>query len=175
MERYLTGVALTQMSAKKGLIKHGKNAEKVLLKEFHQFKNMDVMEAVDPNSLTEQQKNGALELIGVIQEKRDHTPEVPHLKYRGCANGRKQRGLYTKEETSSPTNGVDAFLLTLMSDAMEGRDVAIADVVGAYLHAEMDDFVVVKIVGREAELMCELNPEWRKHLRYNEKGVAYLY
>jgi Reverse transcriptase (RNA-dependent DNA polymerase). len=60
---------------------------------------------------------------------------------------------------------------------MEGRDVAIADVVGAYLHALMDDFVAMKIVGREAELMCELYPEWKPHLRYcgkNKRAILYV-
>lgn len=162
VERFLTGVILTQMSARAGLVKHGKDAEKVLLKEFHQFKNMDVMEALDPDKLTPQQIKDALGMISVLQEKRDHTLEDPSLKYRGCADGRKQRGLYTKEQTASPMNGVDAFLMTLMTDAMEGRDVAISDIVGAYLNAIMDEFVAMKVIGREAELMCELNPEWRR-------------
>jgi Histone chaperone involved in gene silencing len=175
VERFLTGVILTQMSARAGLVKHGKNAEKVLLKEFHQFKDMDVMEALDPDKLTPQQIRDALGMISVLQEKRDHTPEDPSLKYRGCADGRKQRGRYMKEETASPTTGVDAFLMTLMTDAMEGRDVAISDVVGAYLNAIMDEFVAMKVVGREAELMCELNPTWKKHLRYDARGRAYLY
>ena len=62
-----------------------------------------------------------------------------------------------------------------MTAAMEERDVAIADVVGAYLHAVMDDFVAMKIVGREAELVCELYPEWKEHLRYDKRGRATLY
>jgi AAA ATPase containing von Willebrand factor type A (vWA) domain len=175
VERYLTGVILTQMSGNAGLKKHGKEGEKCLLKEFTQFKNMDVMDALDPDKLTAEQIKEALGMISVLQEKRDHTPQVPNLKYRACADGRKQRHLYTKEETTSPALSPDGFMLTLMTDAMEGRDVAISDVVGAYLNALMDDFVIMKIVGREAELMCELNPEWRKHLRYDDKGVAYLY
>jgi hypothetical protein len=46
-----------------------------------------------------------------------------------------------------------------MTDTMEGRDVAIADVVGAYLNATMDELVAMCVIGREAKLMCELNPE----------------
>lgn len=57
------------------------DAKKVLLKEFHQFKNMDVMEALDPDKLTPQKIKDALGMIGAIQEKCDHTPEVPNLKY----------------------------------------------------------------------------------------------
>jgi Reverse transcriptase (RNA-dependent DNA polymerase). len=175
VERYLAGVVLTQMSGKAGLKKHGKEGEKCLLKEFTQFKNMDVMDAVDPDTLTPEQKKEALGMLSVMQEKRDHTPTNPSLKYRACADGRKQRSLYTKEETTSPALSPDGFLLTLMTDAMESRNVAISDVVGAYLNAWMDDYVVMKLTGREAELACELNPEWKKHLRYDSRGVAVLY
>lgn len=121
VERYLAGVALTQMSTSASLRKHGKEGDKCLLKEFAEFKNMDVMEAVDPGSLTPEQKHGALGMVSVIQEKRDHTPEQPHLKYQACANEKKQRHLYSKEETTSPTLSPDGFLLTLMTDAMEER------------------------------------------------------
>jgi hypothetical protein len=62
-----------------------------------------------------------------------------------------------------------------MNNAMEGRDITIADIVGAYLNALMDDFVLMKIRGWEAEIACELNPTWKVHLRYDAKGVAYLY
>jgi hypothetical protein len=67
-------------------------------------------------------------------------------------------------------------MLTLMSDAMlEGRDVAISDIAGAYLNAWMKNFVVMKVIGREAELMCELNPTWKKSLRNDKRGRVVLY
>mmetsp|Transcript_13911 Transcript_13911/g.26194 ORF Transcript_13911/g.26194 Transcript_13911/m.26194 type:complete len:735 (+) Transcript_13911:3-2207(+) len=175
VERYLTGVLLTQMSGAAGLKKHGKDGEKQLVREFTQFKNMEVMEAVDPDKLTPEQKQEALGMVSVMQEKRDHTPEDPNLRYRACANGSKQRGCYAKEETTSPALSPDSNMLTMMNDAMEGRDVAIADVVAAYLNALMDEFVAMKITGREAELVCELNPEWKEHLRYGKRGTAVLY
>ena len=80
------------------------------------------MEALDPNSLSKEKIAKALDMVNIIQEKRDHTPENPHLKGQGCANGKKQHGQYTKEETTSPKNGVNAFLMTLMSDAMENKE-----------------------------------------------------
>jgi hypothetical protein len=175
IERYLAGIVLTQMTGATGLKKHGKEGEKVLLKEFMQFKNMDVMEAVNPDELTSEQKRNALGMVSVMQEKRDHTPEKPNLRYRACANGSTQKGKYLKEETTSPALSPDSNLLTLMTDAMEGRDVAIADVVGAYLNATMDEFVAMRVVGREAELMCELNPEWKQYLRADRKGRSILY
>lgn len=39
-------------------------------------------------------------------------------------------------------------MLTLIVDAMEGRDVVTANVTGAYLNAEMDDYVLSHATGR---------------------------
>ena len=64
-------------------------------------------------------------------------------------NGRVQRGLYSKEETASPTVSQDAFYLTSIVDAIEERDKAITDIKGAYLNAKMKDEVHMKIVGKK--------------------------
>ena len=65
-------------------------------------------------------------------------------------------------------------MLCLIAAAHEGRDVATADVRGAYLHAEMDDFVVVKLQGKIVDILCDRNPSYRKFV-VQEKGGATLY
>ena len=112
---------------------------------FQQFKDMDVMAILNPDTLLCEQKQQALGLVNILQEKHDHTLVKPYLKIWGCANGKKQCKLYT--QTTSPTCGVESILLMLMTSAMEECDVAVADVIGAYLHAVMDDFVAMRIVG----------------------------
>jgi hypothetical protein len=58
----------------------------------------------------------------------------------------------------------DALLLPLMIDAKENRDVATADVAGAYLHAEMD--------GASAGIMCDVFKGYRQFVCYeNGKKV----
>ncbi len=49
-------------------------------------------------------------------------------------------------------------MLTLLIDAQERRDVATTDVVGAYLMADMNDFVLVKLTGESVGIMCTVNP-----------------
>ena len=88
----------------------------------------------------------------VIKEKRDG-----ELKGRTCADGSTQRGRYTKEETASPTASTNALMLTLMIAALEGRDVAIADVTGAYLNTDMEDMVHRKLQGAMVDIMCEMD------------------
>lgn len=52
-------------------------------------------------------------------------------------------------------------MTTLLVDALEGRDVAFADIPGAYLYAKMKDFVAMIITGEEVDILCKLKPEWK--------------
>ena len=159
----------TQMTERAGLHKHGKAAEAALMAEFSQLEGLDVYEALDATKLTRGQRKAALRAINLFKEKRNGK-----LKGRTCADGRSQRPLYDKSQTASPTVSNDALLLTIIIEALENRDVATADVVGAYLKAYMDDFVIMKFVGESVRLLCELNPA---HIPFvvKENGVDVLY
>ena len=123
-----------QMSAKAGIKRCGRKAEEALMDKFAQLEELSVFEGIDPKTLTSKQRRSALRAINLIKEKR-----TGKLKGRTVADGRPQRSLCDKSETTSPTVSVDALMLSLMIDAKEDRDVATADVAGAYLKADMDD------------------------------------
>ena len=65
-------------------------------------------------------------------------------------------------------------MITLLIDAWEERDVATADVVGAYLNVYMEDFVVVKLVGDKVDIISKLNPVYKEYV-INENGKKVLY
>ena len=124
---------------------------------------------MNPKLLTKAQKRAALRAINLIKEKRDG-----RLKGRTVAHGRSQRALYEKSLTASPTvASADALFLTILIDTYEERDVATADVAGAYLKAFMDDYVLMKFTGASVDI-CEMNPE---HIPFVaiENGVKVLY
>ena len=78
---------------------------------------------------------------------------------------------------SSPTESLESIMATLVIDAYEKRYVAIADVPGAYLHAETPKgkLVLMKLRGKFVDIMCSLNPEYLPHIRYEGKcKVLYL-
>ena len=56
-----------------------------------------------------------------------------------------------------------------MIDAYEKRDVATADIAGAYLHALMKEFIAMRFVGWAVDLLCEVNPEYTKYVVYEGK------
>ena len=78
-----------------------------------------------------------------LKQKRDGK-----IKARGCADGRKQQQHITKEEATSPTVAIESVFLTSCIDAMEGRDIAIVDIPGAFMHADMDQLVHMKLEGK---------------------------
>ena len=105
-----------------------------------------------------------------MKEKRDCS-----LKGRSVADGRKQRGLYPKEETTSPTVSIDALFLSLLIDSWEEREVATADVPGAYLLADMPDRVIVRYKNEMVDIICSVDPSYKKYVVSEGKDrVLYL-
>ena len=159
-----------QMSEKAGIKKFGRRAEEALMTEFAQLQDLTVFEGLDPSTLTSEQRRSALRAINLIKEKRDG-----RIKGRTVADGRPQRSLYDKSETASPTVSIDALMLSLMIDAKEKRNVATADVVGAYLKANMKDFVIMKFTGKAVRMMCEMNSDYEQFVTTDGNGQEVLY
>jgi hypothetical protein len=67
-------------------------------------------------------------------------------------------------------------LITATIDAFEKREVAIVDVPGAYLTADMDEEVCMCLRGRLAELMVKIAPEiYRKYIYLGSENKPVLY
>jgi hypothetical protein len=66
-------------------------------------------------------------------------------------------------------------MMWILIEAKERMYVATADVAGAYLHAEMEDFALLKMEGEPAGIMCDVSQEYKKFVCYeNGKKVLYL-
>lgn len=162
-------ITITQMSANAGIKKHGRKAEEALMIEFAQLEELNVYEPLDPNTITHAQKKGALRAINLIKEKR-----CGRLKGRTVADGSTQRNLYDKSETASPTVATDALMVSIDTDAHEHRDVATADIAGAYLKAYMKDYVVMKFTGTSVDILCDMNQKYVPFVAV-ENGTKVLY
>ena len=132
------GFVFTQMSAWAGIKKHGQVARDALTAEFAQQDYKGTYEPIRADDLTKTQQSSALRIINLIKEKCNG-----RLKGRSVADGCPQRMYYTKDETSSPTATPESVLLTALIDAVDERHVVVANVTGAYLNADMDDFVLI--------------------------------
>ena len=58
------------------------------------------------------------------------------------------------EDTACPTVMTEYVLITAAIDAEEECDVAVLDLPGAFLHADMDYLLVMVLQGESAELMA---------------------
>ena len=167
----LEHIALTQYSVKKGLQIFGEAGVEAVLKELKQLHDRTVIEPVNADKLTLEEKQGALAYLMFLKEKR-----TGEIKGRGCADGRKQRTNLTKEETSSPTVAIESVMISGTIDAYEKRDVATIDVPGAFMQADMDDTVYIRIDGAMAELLIRIDPTlYNQFVKIvNGKKVLYL-
>jgi len=158
------------LSIKEGIKRYGHYAVESVLAEYGQLKDKSVFKARYANDLSIDEKRNSLNLITFMKKKRSGK-----LKTRACADGRKQRLYIKKEDASSPAIHLESLLLTMIVDAHEGRDVATADISGAYLLADMKDYVLVRLEGESAEIMCKVDPTYLKYRTYNKKGKPVLY
>ena len=146
-----------QMSLKAGLRTFGKDGMKALEKEMRQLHDHDVMKPVYKKSLTQEQRKQALAYLMSLKRKR-----CGKIKGRGCADGRKQRAYITKEDSTAPMVSTEAVFLTAVIDAMEGRNVVVLDVPGAFMQAEIDELVHVRFTGAMVTLLLEIDHEMYK-------------
>jgi hypothetical protein len=120
--------------------------------------------------LDDNKKKALLSLI-ILRQKKNRA-----VKARSCANGNPQREHIAKEEAAAPTVVLDLVFLTSTIDGKENREVVTIDIPGAFLHADNEDYVIMKMVGMLAELMVKTNPKMYRQYIVLEKGksVSYL-
>ena len=157
--------SLAQMHASKGIQVFGDRAIEALAAEYSQLDGLVVFKPEDANNLTKEQKAAALNVIDLIKQKR-----CGKVKGRTVADGRKQRSEFNKEDTSSPALSLEAFIVSLVIDALENRDVAITDVAGAFLKAEMPDYVLIRLHGSSLKTILRTNKQKYKKYIIIENG-----
>jgi hypothetical protein len=132
----------------------------------------DTFAPQDSMKLTPYQKSAARESMMFLKEKRDGS-----IKGRAYSDGRKQRETATPGYAASPTVSVESVMITAAVKTHEGRDVAVVDVPGAFLRADMDEEVTMTLRGRLAELMVKTVPNiYRKYITLdsNNRPVVYV-
>jgi Reverse transcriptase (RNA-dependent DNA polymerase) len=158
-----------QMTAKAGLKYFGQDGTDAIMKELEQLLYRKVMEGCHAGDLTKERKKAALKYLMFLKQKR-----CGKVKGRGCADGRKQRLYKTKEETSSPTISIEALFLTCMIDALERRCVVTCDIPGAFMHADIDELIHIKLEGELADLLIRLDPTYQQFATM-EHGKRVIY
>ena len=110
--------------------------------------------------MTEEQNKDALEMLMFIKENRDGT-----IKACGCVDGRTQREKYNNVYATSPPFSTEAVLISAVIDAYAEQDVAVVDIPGSYISADMGDEMFKIFHGTMEELMVAADPAlYRKYI-----------
>ena len=92
------------------------------------------------------------------------------IKGRGYADRRKQWNWLSKEYTSSPTVSTEGLMLLCMIDAMEGQELATADIPGSFLQTNYDKGDInIKLEGSMVPLLEDIDPEYYKDVIFTDK------
>ena len=167
---YATNILLLQMSAKRGLEVFGERAEDALVKEYKQFDEKEVFVPVMFDSLKPEERKKALNAISLIEQKR-----TGKVKGRTVADGSMQRHYIEKGDAASPTVTTEAVLITSAIEAHEKRVVATCDISGAFLQAEMEDYVIVVFRNEAAEMLIKSNAKYKRFLHTTRSGKKLIY
>jgi hypothetical protein len=140
------------------------------------FNNRDCFYPMLVSSLTESEKEKALEALMFLTEKRDKS-----IKGRMVANGKPTRVHHTREEATSPTASLEGIFLTAAIDAKEKRDVMSTDIPNAFIQANIPkakdgkDRVIMKLTGPLLEMLVKEDPNLYGPYVVIEKGKKVLY
>ena len=164
-------VMLTQMNVREGIKRFGEKGNEALLKELNQLHQWETLLPVSREDMSYDEQKKALRYLMFLKEKHDGS-----IKARGCADGRSQMDYMTKNETSSLTISQEAMMLSCEIDPKEGRHVAVTDIPGEFLHADVDQHVHMLLEGMIAELIVKLEPRlYRKYIWKNKNDKPMLY
>ena len=162
--------AMSQYTMERGLREFGEDGIKAVAKEMQQLHDREVLEPTKYEDMSREQKRKVLRYLMFLKKKR-----CGRIKGRGCADGRSQREYTMKEDASAPKVLIESVMPSCVQDANERRDVATVDLPGAFMHADMDDIVHIKLVGKMAELLVMTDPKlYRKYIKI-EGGKPVLY
>ncbi len=95
-EEWALGVALAHYSMGAGIKKFRERGKAGVTKKLTQMYNMNIFQPVPRELLRKEERAKALALLMFLKKKRDES-----IKARMCADGRKQRGGWTKQDTTS--------------------------------------------------------------------------
>jgi hypothetical protein len=143
--------ATPQMGIKKRLKAFGE-AKAAAVKELKQLHDHKVVTPHKIKELTKLQHQEALEYLTFLNG-------FGKIKAHGCAHGWKQHVYMSKEDAMAPMVATESVFLMAVVHVLEGCKVAVADIPGAFMQADMDENLHMWIAGRMAEILLEIDPD----------------
>ena len=142
------------VSLKKARKIYNRRADEAAIKELSQLHRKKVWEIITSLPLSRSARRKIIRSSIFLKEKFTASGAFDKLKARLVAGGHQQdRSVYTAEETTSPTATLQSVYMIAGIAAAEGRSVASMDIGGAYLNAELEKEVIMRIDKELADLL----------------------
>jgi hypothetical protein len=135
-----------------------------VLKELEQFNVYNVFEALYAKELSNEEKSKTLTWLNFMKEKQDGK-----VKARSCANGSIQREHVAKEEAAAPMVALKLVFLTSTINVKEKKKIITINILGAFLHVNNDNYLIMKMNGSLAKLMVKTVPKIYQQIHNNSK------
>jgi hypothetical protein len=76
---------------------------------------------------------------------------------------------------SAPTVAIESLMLSCVIDAKERCTVVTANIPGAFMQAEMDEILYMKLEGPLAKLLVKINPEkYKKYVGFEKDDPSFI-
>jgi hypothetical protein len=163
------------LSLRKAMAEYGEEARNALVDEINNMLSRKVWTGVLRDTLSKRQRKGIIRSHTFMKEKMSPTNVFLKLKARLVAMGNLQdRSLYTTEDTKSPTVAQSSSYILLATAANERRHILSFDVNCAYLNADMNTEVIMELNPLTAELLSQLDPNFKQFLERDGKMLVKL-
>ena len=141
----LERTVITQMGMKKGIktfVQAGVDAVQKQPKHIH---NSEAMKPMHSHEMSSEQSRALLQYLIFLKKNRDGK-----IKGRGCADKQKQCKTTSKDDAIAPTVAIESVMLLCTMNAKECQEVATVNISGAFMQADMDETVHVRLEGAMA-------------------------
>jgi hypothetical protein len=155
------------MSVKAAVNAYGEPATESLTKEMLQFVEKDAFAPIHRDDLTDEEIASIIPSLMFVKVKNLPNGTFDKIKSRLVARGDKQDKSIYNEDLSSGTIDSTSVMVLVAIAASEQRKVAVMDIGGAYLNADMPDTgpkVHMRTEPRLAKILADAHPEYRKAL-----------
>jgi hypothetical protein len=164
---------MTQLSLNSGLKEWGEEACMTAQSEMKQLHFRNMFKPKHWRELSQVQRQTVLESHMFLKQKHDGK-----IKGRTVAGGNNQRDYISKEDVSSLTVAAESMLLSCIIDAEEERDVAVVDILNAFVQTRVEnkkDMAFIKIRGILVDILVEIAPDvYKSYVSKDKKGSKQL-
>ena len=163
------------MTYKCGFEKHQQKAYDEMIREMKGIDDRNSWIPVLQRNLTEKQKGKIIQAIALIAEKYKMNDQQLELVLKGrlCADGRREDiSMFLEGDLAAPTVQILALFSMLSVAAAKNSHIMTFDIGQAFLNADIENEVYVRLDQRLAEMLIMIKPDYKKF--QNKNGTLVL-